>query len=49
MRSDAICGLEARGDAERAAVDDAVFADYDIERQGVWLTEKYLELLRKVG
>ena len=40
--ADAICGLEARGDAERVALDDAAFADYDIERQGAWLTEKYL-------
>ena len=47
--ADAICGLGARSDAERVAVDDAAFADYDIERQGAWLTEKYLELLRKVG
>ena len=47
--ADAICGLEARGDVERASVDDLAFADYDIERRGAWLAEKYLELLRKVG
>lgn len=45
--ADAVCGLEARGDAERAAVDDAAFADYDIERQGAWLTEKYLGLYER--
>ena len=42
--ADAICGLEARGDVERASVDDLAFADYDIERRGAWLTEKYLDL-----
>ena len=47
--ADAICSLEVRSETERAAVDDAAFADYDIERRGAWLTEKYLELLRKVG
>lgn len=49
MRVDEIFELEGRSDADRAAVDDSAFADYDIERQGAWLTEKYLELLRKVG
>lgn len=40
----AICGLGARSAAERARVDDAAFADYDISKQGAWLTEKYLSL-----
>ena len=39
--ADAICGLDVRTDAERAAVDDAAFADYDIEKKGAWLTERY--------
>ncbi len=42
--ADAICGLVPRGDVERAAVDDALFSNYDIEKQGTWLTEKYLKL-----
>ena len=42
--ADAICGLEGRSDADRSAVDDAAFDDYDIERRGAWLTEKYLDL-----
>lgn len=42
--ADSICGLGARSDGERSAVDDAAFDDYDIERRGAWLTEKYLDL-----
>ncbi|WP_322290504.1 glycosyltransferase, partial [Paratractidigestivibacter sp.] len=47
--ADALCGSEARVDTDRAAVGDAPFADYDIDRQAARLAEKYLELLRKAG
>ena len=46
--ADAICSLSARNDAERASVGDGAFMDYDIEKQAERLTEKYLELFRKV-
>ena len=46
--ANAICGLEPRTDAERAAVDDAAFDDYDIERQGAWLTNTYERLYETV-
>ena len=49
MRVDEVFEYEALTDAERIVVDDAAFADYDIERRGAWLAEKYLELLRKVS
>ena len=42
--ADALCALEPRTDVERAATDRADFANYDIVRQGQWLTNKYLEL-----
>lgn len=39
--ADVICGLASRSDVERAAVDDVLFSNYDIEKQGEWLTQKY--------
>ena len=39
--ADAICGLEVRTDGERAAVGDEAFAEYDIEKKGAWLTDRY--------
>ena len=45
--AEGICSLEAKTNVERAAVENAVFADYDIVYQGSWLTEKYLNLLRE--
>jgi glycosyltransferase involved in cell wall biosynthesis len=41
--ADAMCAVGPRGDAERASVDHDDFADYDIVRQGAWLTSKYLD------
>lgn len=42
--ADAMCAVEPRNDAERAATDCEPFSDYDIVRQGQWLTEKYLRI-----
>ena len=42
--ANALCAVEPRGDAGRAGIDHNDFANYDILRQGAWLTEKYLEL-----
>lgn len=47
--ADALCAVEPRGDAERAGIDHADFANYDIVRQGAWLTDKYLELYEEVA
>lgn len=46
--ADAMCSVEPRNDVKRAAVDRDDFSNYDIVRQGHWLTEKYLELYREV-
>lgn len=46
--ADAICGVERRDDAERFAIQVSAFADYDIERQGDRLTEKYLSLHKEM-
>lgn len=42
--ADALCALEPRSDDERAGIDHADFTNYDVVRQGQWLTQKYLEL-----
>lgn len=42
--TDALCALETKSDAERADTSCTAFSDYDIVRQGAWLTDKYLEL-----
>lgn len=39
-----LSGLTLRDDSERASIDRRVFSNYDIIRQGAWLTEKYLRL-----
>lgn len=41
---DAICDIEPREDGRRAGVVDKLFANYDIERQGLWLTQRYMSL-----
>jgi glycosyltransferase involved in cell wall biosynthesis len=47
--ADALCSVEPKTDAERAGIDHADFANYDIEKQGAWLTERYLELYKEVS
>jgi len=47
--ANALCALKPRTDAARAATDHTDFANYDIVRQGRWLTEKYIELAKKAG
>lgn len=47
--ADALCALEPKSDAERAATDSAAFSDYDIVRQGAWLTDKYIELYEEAS
>lgn len=42
--ADALCALEPRSDDQRAGIAHADFANYDVVRQGQWLTQKYLEL-----
>lgn len=42
--ADAICEIEPREDGRRAGVVDKLFANYDIERQGLWLTQRYMSL-----
>lgn len=42
--ADAICDIEPREDGCRAGVVDKLFANYDIERQGLWLTQRYMGL-----
>lgn len=42
--ADALCALEPRTGSERADIDCGDFANYDIVRQGQWLTNKYLKL-----
>lgn len=45
----AFCRVCPRSNAERANVDHGDFANYDIVRQGKWLTQKYLQLSRGVS
>lgn len=42
--ADAICDIEPREDGRRAGVAEESFANYDIERQGLWLTQRYMSL-----
>jgi len=42
--ADALCALEPKTDVERSATDRSDFANYDIVKQGQWLTDKYLRL-----
>lgn len=42
----ALCALEPKADTGRAATNRADFANYDIVRQGQWLTNKYLDLAK---
>lgn len=42
--ADAMCTVELKSTVERAATDRVAFSDYDIVRQGAWLTEKYLQM-----
>ena len=42
--ADAMCAVEPRSDEARAGIDKADFANYDIVRQGAWLTDKYIRL-----
>lgn len=46
--AEAFCHIEPRTEAERAGIDHADFANYDIVRQGAWLTERYLQLYEEV-
>jgi glycosyltransferase involved in cell wall biosynthesis len=45
--ADAILGLAAGSKTGHRFVDANDFIDYDIEKQGVWLTGKYLGLIKK--
>lgn len=47
--AEAICNLAPKSNVERSAVNDALFANYDIEKQGAWLTETYSNLSMEVG
>lgn len=47
--ADALYAMEPRGDADRAGIDHSDFENYDIVRQGVWLTDRYLQLAREAG
>lgn len=42
--TDALASIAPYSDEERATVDREAFTDYDIEEQGAWLTNRYLEL-----
>lgn len=42
--ADALCAVQPWADERRAGIDRTSFANYDIARQGAWLTEKYLRL-----
>lgn len=42
--AEALCALEPSSDDERAGIDHADFTNYDVVRQGQWLTQKYLDL-----
>lgn len=47
--ADAMRAVEARSNVERAGIDCANFAKYDIVRQGQWLSEYYLRLFEGAG
>jgi glycosyltransferase EpsF len=47
--ANALCTLDLKTDAERAAIDPENFVNYDIVRQSAWLTDKYIELVREAG
>lgn len=42
--TEAVCGIVARSDDERMAVNNDAFENYDIEKKSAWLANKYLEL-----
>lgn len=42
--ADALCAVELRPNDQRTSVDHSDFANYDIVRQGAWLTETYMRL-----
>jgi glycosyltransferase EpsF len=42
--ADALCRIEPKRNTERASIDHGNFIDYDIMRQGAWLTDRYLKL-----
>lgn len=42
--ADALAAIAPRSDTERFSVDHGEFSDYDIEKQGAWLTNRYLQL-----
>lgn len=42
--TDALASIAPHSDEERATVDREAFTDYDIDEQGAWLTNRYLEL-----
>lgn len=46
--TDSLCMLEPKKDSERSAVSLSDFANYDIVKQGRWLTNKYLKLYEEV-
>ena len=46
--ADMLCSFERRTVKRRTDVDCGLFTDYDIVRQGEWLTDKYLELCKGV-
>lgn len=47
--ADAFCGIEPKSEAARAVIDCDNFSNYDIEIQGMWLTERYLRLCEEVA
>jgi glycosyltransferase EpsF len=44
-----MCSLAPMDDSERASVNHKAFSNYDIVRQGAWLTDKYLSLHEEVA
>ena len=47
--ADALCAVQPRVDSERYGIDREDFANYDIERQGMWLTNRYLQLYKEAN
>ncbi|RRF88973.1 MAG: glycosyltransferase family 1 protein [Coriobacteriaceae bacterium] len=47
--ADAFCHICLRSNAERTNINHDDFANYDIVRQGQWLTNRYLELAKEAG
>lgn len=43
--ADAICDLGSNSNLERSSIDAGAFSNYDIQAQGLWLTNRYLDLL----